>query len=264
MTINKRYPEADTPMLACLHAIDRAVDEMSAYNEAAGLPLNPILVDDIKSDLFSIAITGGRPADYFNELGHGVYKECYSLFGGWIVKFASPRNNTAAEKQILEAAAEAGLSQIFLKTIFIDLPVELPASFLSSDDDYIITTYLSDYPELAGGNDTLNTMIFQPRIAISSELPDREVPCWEEEYIKDPLEFTNGIKVPYSQYWSTGIHSLTWLQSCIDTYGDDVFGRLCNFIDRFRLTDLHTDNTGYLITPAAELPVILDWISRFY
>ncbi|NLV87522.1 MAG: hypothetical protein GX025_09975 [Clostridiales bacterium] len=263
MTINKRYPEADTPMLTCLHAIDRAVDEMFAYNEAAGIPLNPVLVDDIKSDLFSIAITGGRPADYFNELGHGVYKECYSLFGGWIVKFASPRNNTAAEKQILEAAAEAGLSQVFLKTIFIDLPVELPADILSSDDD-IIDTFLSNYSEFTCGSDTLNTMIFQPRVAISSELPDREVPCWEEEYIKDPLEFTNGIKVPYSQCYSTEISSLTWLQACIDTYGDDIFGRLCEFIDRFHLSDLHTGNIGYLITPNAEFPIILDWVSQYY
>lgn len=277
MSFDPQYPDANTSMLACLHLINRTLDEISTNIKDSRPPLAAKSLEDLKSTLFSLVTSGGRPSDYFGILSYGAFKECYYLTENWVIKFAASHNNTSSEKQVLECAASEGLSDLFLETIFIDLPRALPSTYLSSDGDsfdfdspsytYDSSSFLdtfeleSPYPELSGAPCpcNLDTLILQPRAIVSADLPDRPRAKCKKDYEADPLYFTTGYEVPFSQYSDSGIRSLTWLQNCINTYGDNFFISLCDFIDRFLLGDLHCYNIGYL----GGRPIILDWISQF-
>jgi hypothetical protein len=210
------------------------------------------------------------PNDEFPFIASGSYKECYeSGIPGWIVKFATVSNRTGAEQQILNAARDFQVSQLFLPTYFIALPFYLDSYYIDRDDapdtyDSERDTYVPDHsydPEVDYEPHWFDCMIIQPEAIPQSDLP------YESFYIKEayeeaPVQFADGTDIPYDCIWGTRIESMDWLRAVINSYGDDMFLNMYKFINEFDLTDLRCTNIGYLKRGKVNYPIILDWLSR--
>ena len=46
-------------------------------------------------------------------------------------------------------------------------------------------------------------------------------------------------------------------------YGEEIFNRLCNFIEEYNITDLHNGNVGYIKRNGKFMPILFDY-SGYY
>ena len=262
----------NTPELACVDAFERAVKEIQSR---CNYTLPKADKADFLANITSMISHILPPDQYFNYIGCGAFKECYDAIGGWIIKFASNHNETGAERQILDAAKEIGLDFMFLPTIFIDLPVNLPFTYLEgcgSEYDYNCVppsqTCKHNCSSCPGKVKTsscdtyLITAILQPRAYTCESIAYERLPNSEAEYNKNPLRWTNGTPIPYEELIYTDCAIKSWFQDVIRIYGDATFKRLHEFIDKFDISDLRDANIGYLTTSSGDIPVFLDWMSR--
>lgn len=265
-------PVKSTPELACVDAFTRAAREIQEWHD------NTIPEADVKdfiANMTSMITHTVSPDEYLKYISCGAFKECYHGLGKWIIKFASNHNETGAERQILDAAAEAGISWMFLPTKFIDLPVKLPVIYLEADHEYY--QYNCSSPETTcphkcsacsrrvknGEEDTwLITAELQPRAITCANAGYERMPDEEEEYDKRPLKLNSGEVIPFDRACYLDVNAISWLRDIIRIYGDEAFERLMAFIDKFGLSDLHEHNTGYITTTAGDMPIFLDWLSH--
>lgn len=173
---------------------------------------------------------------------------------------------------MLAAADAYGISDIFLPTIFIDLPeggLEIAnideecspfschQNYCKRDDSCEGCPYRID-KEPTGAR--LDTAILQPRVTISTNLPSFHT-C-DEEYDQRPIHNNTGVPIDLKALHATGVVNADWAQSVIDTYGDTFYNNFIKFANDFALADLHDANIGWLTTPKGDMPVILDWLSH--
>jgi hypothetical protein len=264
---------SETEILACIDAFDRAIDHIVEWHKPGNISGADIA--DFKANITSLIRNGGTPADYFEVIAHGAFKECYEGLGDWVIKFASLHNATAAEKQLLDAARDAGLSWMFSHTLFIDLPRNLRTTMLEEADYTCIhDESLGECPHncsICQWNVTeennplayiLNTVELQPRGYAASDNDYISLPYWEADYNKNPIYYQDGSVVPHRILSDIGIVSQNWAEDFINTYGDTNFHKFIAFADKFQLSDLHAANTGYVKTAAGTMPILLDWLSN--
>lgn len=261
----------NTPELACIDAFERAAREIAEWHD---YQIPQADIRDFIANITSMVSHVLSPDEYFDYIQCGTFKECYEGLGKWVIKFASNHNETGAERQILDAAVEAGLSFMFLPTKFIDLPVQLPAEHLDGGCNYYrydCTTsatcehHCSDcqYRVKTDTADTyLITAELQPRGFTCDSIAWENMPCNKETYDKNPLILQSGEKVPFNRFEDLDIHVISWLRDIIATYGDKNFWKLYDFILKFGISDMHEHNIGYVTTAAGDMPVFLDWLSR--
>lgn len=240
-----------------LNTFERVAAEISSKSN-----LLPLDVETFLTNIRGIVHNQASPSEYFSDLGFGAFKECYeSGLGDWIIKFCSENNHTGAERQILEAAQEAGLSMLFIPTYFIDLPFKLKATLLDDDElqEYDENNHTFFVPE-----DSFQYLVsceLQPYVEIESK-HDHLTCDGITSYTEAPLYYNSGEKVPYESYVDTGMTSIGWIQDVIHAYGDDVFNSFRKFIDEFCISDLHSSNIGYQMVDGKRFPIIIDWLSR--
>lgn len=265
------YTSAQKPTLtACLEFFDAAINTIM---QESAYPLPQADIQDFKANITSMLRNEASPAEYFECIGHGAFKECYSAIGDWIIKFAADYNDTDAERLILKSAKEVGLSALFPNTIFIDLPCKLPIVHADMDE---FSYYYDDAPHSYGCScgecpdrrrkertDGLITAILQPRAYTTSSQDWKKCAYSLTDYQANPLYYNSGFQVPFDLYDGLDVSSHTWLQDVIEVYGDKVFDSFCRFSEKHQLSDLHEHNTGYISTPLKDLPVLLDWLSRY-
>lgn len=242
-------PDNNSDILECFDEIDWAIDEIVAWHTPKAAP-SAADIADFRDNMRSLISTGGNPAQYFHILGHGAFKACYEGLGDWIVKFCTEENATAAEEELLDLANEAHLGWLFTKTIIIPLPRLLETNIPD------LTPYNTDE-----STPVFNAIQMQPRVTIAANHGFRRVPDHAATYNINPVRFNNGDMVPHSILMDFGITDCTWVKSFIENYGDSNFNLFCVFAKEYGLSDLHSENLGYIVTEHGDLPIILDWLS---
>ncbi len=233
--------------------------------------INADKIDILCQDLSKMIKHHVGPGNYWRLLGTGAYKECYDIGEDIIVKFPSSNNETENEKDILEKAKEAGLSEIFLPSIFIPLEDDtLPIENLDYDPDYEGDFTWDSYKETYVERDgdlvpmELNYMIVQKRIdKTAGQIDGRDCDYYEanftsSRYETDYLVDENGEKIDYEVIYWSAISNKGWLRTLIRKFGAEFLYKLKDFVYENDLSDLHEDNIGFL---ADDTPVILDWLS---
>jgi hypothetical protein len=241
-------------------------DICRANPTAASFEQHDRFVDNINALIDFAAL----PDDLFNYKNHGSFKQCYdSGIDGWIIKFYTTECQIGAERQILEAAKERGIGQLFVPTYIIELPRLLDAVHIDSDgscqcsncggydDDY---TGKGDCDDDSGSYEQLCGAILQPEVLPLEAIPYTSVRT-ENQYLKQPLYWTDGSIIDYAFFTTLDIDYREWLQDVIRLYGDETFRTFRNFIEEYNLDDLHSGNLGYMTTPNGDIPIILDWLS---
>jgi hypothetical protein len=277
MTLNTRdtITSADTTeILACIDSFERTLHEIGEWHNSN--ELNYADLRDFRDNFVSLVRNQVSPSEYFELIGNGSFKECYEGIGRWIVKFAGEHNATGAEQQILEAANEAGISWMFLKSIYLSLPQPLEclhleecnntSSYCGRNDD---TSCSREYScgdcnwnrRCEVDRNILDTAIFQPRAITAYEHNHRAMEWNQAKYMEDPILHNSGIPVDYSTLVKLNVDDHNWIQTVIDLYGDTNFRHLINFVDRFQLSDLRPCNIGYIETSQGFCPIIIDWLS---
>ncbi len=194
--------------------------------------------------------TDEAPANQFECFSCGAFKEAYHASDSVVMKFCSTDNPTEKEKKLLDDALDAGLQDLFVPTFFHRLPSNLWVTLLD-DSNSSRFTYNSKYHDWVRDNDVedfeLNYLEIQPLV-----VPATHIKCewinWEEKRLS-PAK-----RIPTS--------NRTWLQSIMDNYGEETLEKFADFCEDRQIWDLHNDNIGFLRTPEANLPIILDWMSN--
>lgn len=214
-------------------------------------------VEKLTEEMADILKDGIIPYD---EIGRGCFKEVFDMNNGFVLKFCSENNPTDREAEVLYAAEEEGVSDIFLPTQIMPIvEAEIPIEVL--DDSY------EEYDEETGEYImapcyALNLMV-QPKIynSVDDSEAFRRPIYWEEKaYLLCPLKYSDGTIVPHNM--AKQFYNLDWTQSVIDYYGDKFFDKLLDFISEQNIHDLHDGNIGYIKDDNGNLrPCILDWLS---
>jgi len=221
-------------------------------------------VADFTTNILSVARLECHPDDTFEYISCGSFKECYdSGLPGYVIKFYSECNPIDLEMRLSQAAYEAGLDHIFLETINLELPQSTDAIKLDPCDDepcdcdgWCLECGHGEvvYQQLTG-------FVLQPRVISLSQMPHKCITHTSEAaYLADPLHLAGG-EVPYQTYVDMDSPDLLWAQAIIDTYGDETFNELHQFIVTHEIHDLHDGNIGYNIVNGTNYPIILDWLS---
>lgn len=269
-----RTDNCSTEMLACISAFDRAIDRIVEWHKP-DYNISAADIKDFRNNILSLLRNGGSPDEYFHPIAHGAFKETYEGLGNWVIKFASHFNSTGAERQLLDAANDAGIGFMFATSIYIDLPVKLRSIYLEDATDD--TCSLDEDGDCDGDccscqwykqpdDETANilcTAILQPKGWASVDEPYTSFDYSELSYSNCPVYYVGGTIVPYGTMYNLGVTDQSWAQEIINCYGDENFHRLCRFVSDFALSDLHAGNTGYITTSLGDMPVILDWLSRW-
>lgn len=262
-------PSTNRAIEECLNSFYIAMQTVRASDMRADYNAD---IRDFIDNVTSMLTHAASPAEYFTPIECGSFKECYEAPGNWIIKFAASFNNTQKERGILAAAREYGLNQLFLPTIFIELPVNLPITQLDSEyspwsceADICQNSCSCNCCECEFGhqreNDSyLTTAILQPRAVTANNLPYVLIPD-QESYLKYPLTLSTGDVIPWEEMIYHDIECRSWVEDIITQWGDKTWEALSRFMKDFCITDLHRHNIGYLKTPSADLPVIFDWLS---
>lgn len=203
-------------------------------------------------------------SNIFEFIGNGSFKECYDAgIDGWIIKFVSDFNETHLEKEILRLSLDWGIEDLFLRSLYVPLPVPIPLYHVENDER---TSICSD-PECSECNAergavVANMIILQRRVRQQSDIPHFNMKNYDEDrYNQEPLVRDSGNIIPYERATDLRVDIRDWLQAVICYHGDKTFNRFNAFCETFHLHDLHAGNIGYLERGNLMLPVIIDWLS---
>lgn len=197
------------------------------------------------------------PGEVFECFSCGAFKEAYHASDSIVVKFCSIDNETEKEQNLLVAAEDAGLLNLFVPTIFHELPCKLPITHLddSNSPRYYYNFDCHTWNRNPNVEDfELNYLEIQPLVVPASHIAYETIPWNEQNEVIPGISMTVVRRIPTD--------NLTWLKSLAENYGTETFERFAIFCDDWHIWDLHKDNIGFLRTPEVEFPVILDWMSN--
>ena len=209
----------------------------------------------------------------FEAIGTGSFKEAYELNDDYVIKFAAFFNNTEAEMDLNDKAIEECVSDIFLPTWFYEIDsAKRPLMFLIDFDeaDYECDDtdgfekdedeegWVRYYPKASH-------IIIQPKIhrTVGSKsyqhLPYNKIEYYQKAAITDN---ETGEVIEYEEVRKWQISSKDWIQSVLDLYGIEQFMNIGKFLDDYDVSDLHSENIGYIEKDGVEYPVIFDCFSE--
>lgn len=217
---------------------------------------------DAYNSMEEILLCKETPACFFSQLAFGSFKECFTIFGSYVLKFCSFENATEDEITIMQKAQDFGVGDVFIKSKHIPLPVALPVYFLDGYDLPPNETYTSEPPKENCDELYFTDLIIQPLGYTSSTRTWAPVERNESRYLDNPIRALSGERVAYDTIHNLGVKDRTWLQNVINYYGLNFFYTLYKFILKLGIDDLHEENTGYIIDEEGrEKPIIIDWLS---
>ena len=212
--------------------------------------------------------------DEFELLGSGSYKEAYALNDDFVIKFASHYNDTYEEKRLYNLAIDECVDEIFLETYFYDIPKGQYPTLFYLEECSISESYArerEDLYEIAEDDrydyDTIHpkadTIIIQVYAEFTvANRPYEHFKYNKLDYAKNPIiNKADGSEVAHEEARKFSVSSKDWLQAILDIYGIDTFLCMANFFDKYNMSDLHSENIGYIIKNGIEYPVVLDWMS---
>ena len=193
----------------------------------------------------------------YDQYAAGCYKEVFDLRNGFVLKFCSEHNQTEEEMNILYAAENESVSDIFLPTRVVPI---IGNNIVIYTEDYSMEEY---YEESGEYINYASHIMIQPKIYGAVHAVDvyNIVPYSKEQYMVDPVKYSDGTIVPHrmASRFST---SKIWVQKVIHYYGDKFFDDLYDFVEEHHIYDLHGGNIGYIEDESGKLrPCILDWLS---
>lgn len=214
------------------------------------------------------ATPGATPELFFEMEAFGGFKECYYLSPHFVLKFCSRRNPTIPERELLERAIEAGLSDVFLPTRYVCLSRLIPSASLDKDDDDR-EVYDEEYEKWIENptwvdNSDFDYLCIQLRAIPLGDSDDNSITFsvqtdigWERsrkmsglpaDAIKEDWIGLQGVAIP-------------WLWEYIHRYGVEAARKLNEFCTEYHVWDLHAENVG-VSADDSRRPIILDWMSR--
>lgn len=216
--------------------------------KAALLALDPEYPTDIKdaiANLAKILFRQDCPEHYFGyALGVGSYKETYKVSPHCVIKFCIYSNPTEEEENLYNAAIDAEFGHFFVPTFFFNLPIALPSSYFEDEEspdgsEYILTDMEIQY--------------------IADTVDDLGLRC--RRYNEEHSIVAGRAILSYSLIKRSRIYYNQWLKDAMTYYSyDKLVDFIENFIEYYRVTDLHSENIGYI---NGNQPVILDWMSAY-
>lgn len=223
-------------------------------NDPSLPPFDDLDIEDAADDFIEMIENCDSPADWYGYMGHGAYKECYSLSKNYVIKFITEQNDTNAEKMIVRLAEHEGLGHIFMPSLFGSLHgYALPATEIDVEEregaEYPkYNTNHSQYywktPDSYYGTYFV-AYVIQPKIKYT----DEDSPYGDAKLINKEL--------------LTVVLPSTWRNKCIEMYGIETAETLDQFFKEYQISDLHYGNVGYMEGKNGEdVPVIIDWISN--
>lgn len=217
-----------------------------------------IKFDKFCRSLQAIMQNNQYPADVFDELGFGSYKEVFDFgFPGWVLKFASESNPTIDELNGIADAQNNNLSYLLPKTYYFALPYSVPLSLLEQE---FIPNYDESRLSVFGAwmDQKANYIIIQEEgKTILDYIEDQSIPL--EDTI---LDMTN-IKICNEYFKAEEISQLlyidcTWITLLMEKFGKDAVIKFNKFLDTYHWDDLRPVNIG---VNSQGNPVIFDWMS---
>lgn len=236
--------------------------------------------------IFTYVSSGSYKDVYFLDSSHS-----------YVLKLVSIENDTEEEKHLLSIAKQERVYEVFLQTLFIPLytkiseqselitsrsePLTRIGFSANATNPQIVTRkneQISESNEHMGerrinerfsakfityDGDLVNYLQIQPCVnSIVSDLSVEERYHdfrSETRYNYNPLHWpdTNEI-IPFELINNLNVYYPKWIYDVIKCYGKDFLAALGNFVQRYQITDLHSDNIGYYNNK----PVILDFFSR--
>ena len=198
------------------------------------------------------------PADVFDELGFGSYKEVFDFgFPGWVLKFASETNPTIDELKGIADAHDNNLSYLLPKTYYFALPYSVPLSLLEQEinSDYD-GSQLSAFD--AWMDQKANYIIIQEEGETILDYTNGQTEPLENII----LDMTN-IKIDNEHFEAEEINQLiyidcSWFALLLEKFGKDTVIKFNNFLDEYCWDDLRPANIG---VNSQGNPVIFDWMS---
>ena len=242
-----------------------------------------------RDELLQLITTQNCPNEYFDFLAHGAFKETYMLHrsDNYVVKFCSQQNDTETEKALLEAARAEGVGFAFIPTYFINfygLTCGMPFMLedYDGDSDQIWNSEKETYIENEDWEGRYATALeIQPTLN-HTVTSDSEYKYWNFHYeYGENAAIINGVRIepdhklhapaidpntgeviPYGVLCDLQIHNKRWIEEFVRFYGINGLVQLANFVQKYRVTDLHNGNLGYILAEDDTLrPVIIDWFS---
>lgn len=199
---------------------------------------------DAYEDYIEMVEKGVNPSNYWECIGTGSFKECYFI-GNTAVKFATLANDTyRREECAYNKALDAGLEQIFARTIFIPITsTSIPSYFINFDED--------------DGYASFDYVVIQEKVdkLLSRHEDNTARDEWACLVDEKGIELDNDIYYKLTQCITPYTN---WLQAGINHYGLNFMVDLANFIKDQYIDDLHGGNIGFR---ADGSPVIFDFIS---
>lgn len=257
---------ANPAIRATMYELNRHLNAILRQKCAAGADEPELLrrCHELQENFYQMLDNLQVPSAYFDYISHGAFKECYeSGIPGWIIKFASENNPTGAERQLVNAASDYRVSEALVTTYYLDLPVYLEANWLEYEqvrqyDEKGLFTHLTDEYEM------LNCAMLQPMVEVEENRPYLPLTAFKLKYEERPIVLNSGLPLDFQHVNDLDIDSQDWLQAVVNSYGDKFFFRFLDFMRTFKLSDLHSRNTGYhKVAADTEVPVLLDWMSSF-
>lgn len=198
------------------------------------------------------------PADVFDELGFGSYKEVFDFgFPGWVLKFASKSNPTITELEGIADAQYNGFSYLLPKTYYFALPYSVPLSLLEQEinSDYN-GSRLSTFD--AWKDQKANYIIIQEEGTTILDYTDGQTMP-----LKDVILDMTNIKIGNEHFEAEEIGQLiyidcTWVTLLLEKFGKDAVIKFNEFLDIYCWDDLRPANIG---VNSQGNPVIFDWMS---
>ena len=230
----------------------------------------PILVEKVERILAGKSII----EDEFELLGSGSYKEAYALNDDFVIKFASHYNDTDEEKRLYDFAIEECVDEIFLETYFYDIPEGKYPTLFYLEECSVSESYAREREDIFEvSEDSYNDYdIIHPKanaIIIQAyadfTVADRRYEPFKYnklDYAKNPIiNKADGSEITHEDARKFSVSSKDWLQSILDIYGIDTFLCMADFFDKYNMSDLHSENIGYIVKNGIEYPIVLDWMS---
>lgn len=232
---------------------------------------------------------GGSPADNFDYVDKGAYKECYELNEKYIIKFTSNENPTRREINLLKNAADAGIDKVFLPTYYIELPTDTVILPEMTDEARLERTFFT-YNSWDDENESWEQdeddytvyaeyAIIQPRMLYTAgryiEYCEDDGTYFENiaEANKNPeFETVDGAALCNVSIFADDTYHDFIFSSRAKFWAKDLGSRLTldeihtfvEFVNTYFVHDLHMENIGYIADQETGRPiaVICDWLSK--
>lgn len=231
-------------------------------------------IADLTDTLTAVITNGEVPSNYFTYLGEGSYKECYYLDSKhrYVVKFVT--DLLEVERATLIRATAEGVDNFFIPTTFIPFfGYCVPAVWLE-DSEIDENEVARNYGWIEDGG--THTSHWEPPYFIAAEIQ----PCIDHLYsnmdnfhpdfgfnaaadaafltknaliLADP--HTGDTLFEWEAAKLTPIKNFEWISDAILCHGIPAMRRLGDFLSKYSITDLHTDNLGLI----SGVPVFIDW-----